>query len=111
MDPARSGAVRQNIINTIKGFDPLEALIVRKTSSLPTVPDRKGVPAPTDMKVVLGLPKELGVLPDEFVLSIENLERLECIKAHGGKKIDGVKIPEHITFTNLGREIIRLTSI
>jgi hypothetical protein len=97
MDP-KNASVRQSIIATVKGFDPLDAVILQMTfhRSLNTTG-----------AYFKDSQEELGVSSDEFELSFLNLKKLGCI-------IDLQPISQGGMFASLsplGREVIRACSL
>lgn len=103
MDPNRRGSIRQSVIAAVKGFDPLEALILQKAFDMLQNKD-KLADSP-------GMEKELGVTSDEFRLSIDNLSRLGCISGTSGKSEGGTHITTSVSLTPLGREVLRACSL
>jgi len=103
MDPSRSASVRQSIIATVKGFDPLDAVILQMVSD--RSPDERTSANFTDLR------KELGVPVDELELSLSNLQKLGCI---GGRSLivkDDITVITSLSLTSLGREVIRACSL
>lgn len=72
MDPTRSGRVRLSFIETLKQFDPLDALVLRSLCSL-------GDTASFDTRVKR-VNAELNFPTTEISLSIDNLRRLQCVE-------------------------------
>lgn len=76
MDPARSGRVRLSFIETLKQFDPLDALVLRARHT------PQATPAIGPFADVLA--STLGATRDEVLLSVDNLISLRCIERDGG---------------------------
>lgn len=94
MDPSRSGAVRLSFVNTVKQFDPLDALrqLYNQAGEL--------APNPRD-----NLAGRLQRSRDEIELSAINLEMLRCVAPKLGAYV-GV----HFYITTYGRELVRVCS-
>jgi hypothetical protein len=69
MDPARSGRVRLSFIETLKRFDPLDALVLKARY------DNSGGLSPSAVEY---LAASLRQPQHEITLSVENLEVLKC---------------------------------
>lgn len=70
MDPNRSGRVRLSFIDTLKRFDPLDALLLRARF------DQPSELLPNAMEFFAHF---LNKPRDEILLSVENLESLRCV--------------------------------
>ena len=100
MDPNRSSAVRQNIIETVRAFEPLDAKVLETVNTFNN--PNKNVQA---MQV-----KEMIKAPAiEFEVSLKNLEEHDCVVGtpYGGSKGKGFVETEAITITHFGYEILR----
>ena len=103
MDPNRRGSVRQSVIAAVKGFDPLDALLLQKAFDMsPNKGKSSDFP---------GFEKELNATSDEVQLSISNLSRLGCISGTSSKFEGGIEITTEVSFTPLGREVLRACSL
>ncbi len=102
MDPERSSVIRRSIIDVVKAFEPLDALILQKANEQ----FHNG----TRTIHVNNYPESIGVSMDEFELSIQNLEKLDCISHVTRTHQDGILLGMEINFTNLGREVLRACS-
>ena len=91
MDPARSSRVRLRFIETVKQFDPLDALLLRQ------VPIEFTNLEPS---AAAFFAKALSADVGEVVLSMENLERLGCAKTNDRNL-------RYFVATALGRELLR----
>jgi len=89
MDPARSGRVRREFIETVKRMEPLDALVLQK------MPHASPSPASRDV-----FAQELRVAADQIELSFVNLVHLGCAASGGGG--------EQAHLTSLGRELLRV---
>jgi hypothetical protein len=98
MDPSRNASVRQSIIATVKGLEPLDAVILQITF------DRS--PKTTAIHIS-DLLKELKLSADELELSLENLQNLKCIHTTGWSGTTATQV----SLTFLGREVIRACSL
>ncbi len=98
MDPKRSNVVRRSIIDVVKAFEPLEAIILQKAYEKSKI----GITVHVNE-----YPESIGVSLDEFELSIQNLEKLNCILSTMRREKDGVTYIKAINFSPLGREVIR----
>lgn len=98
MDPNRSASLRRSVIDTVKGFDPLDAVILQMTF------DRS---LNKEVAYFKNSQDELGVSSDEFELSFSNLEKLGCIfnRTHTS---EGIMV---VSLSSLGREVIRACSL
>ena len=103
MDPDRCATVRLSIISIVKSFDPLDAVILERAYGL------CGDGGSTSD--ILNLRAELQITQDEWEISLQNLERLGCLRRGTTSWKEGVKIEELIEFTPIGREIIRACSL
>ena len=97
MDPERRSLIRQSIIEAVKGFDPPDAIMLRKWYELSQEES-------DTLQVFRTLYDILKVSDDQFNLSVRNLVRLECIEAFGPQNA-------YSRFAPLGREVIRATSL
>jgi len=94
MDPDRAGRVRLSFIETLKQFDPLDAITLRELHLVDNAPNRKAV----------GLIKDrLSVSEDDAIVSIQNLKRLECLWSGSGSVAD-------VQLTPYGRSLLRAAS-
>jgi len=103
MDRSRAGSVRQSIIDTVKKFDPLDALLLEK---LPELPQKSDHWIPIEK-----LHSTLEVSRDEIQVSIRNLKMLDCMDwqiTTIKQDIPGAVI---VRFTFFGREILRACSL
>jgi hypothetical protein len=71
MDPKRSGRVRLSFIETLKRFDPLDALVLKARC------DMRGVLQPSALGFIANT---LEQAVDEVQASIENLKVLGCVE-------------------------------
>lgn len=71
MDPARSGRVRLSFIDTLKQFDPLDALVLQ---ALYLLPNDAGMDNRRN-----DIAKQLRQSQQDVLLSIDNLRRLGCV--------------------------------
>jgi hypothetical protein len=69
MEPERASRVRMSFIDTVKRFDPLDALVLR---------ERHGRPGDLHPDASQFLANLLQVSVDEVFISIENLKNLNC---------------------------------
>jgi Abortive infection alpha len=93
MDPARSDRVRLRFIDTLKQFDPLDALVLRELG------DRNAVGKASGSTTTRSLVQTLGRTVDEIRVTVDNLERLRCAY-HSND-------PDDFYTTNFGRELLR----
>ncbi|MFT5699791.1 MAG: hypothetical protein ACI8ZB_002657 [Desulforhopalus sp.] len=103
MDPERRSLIRQSIVDAIRAFDPLDAVLLLKLSELSIGPGRS--------ISLEGLEGSLNLTSDEFELSILNLNRLHCVGGLGVKDETYGRITSSLTLKLLGREVIRATSL
>lgn len=100
MDPDRSKGVRRSIIDAVKGFEPLETLVLQEFNAA----------LKCGSAVSKGIEKRLDCLFDEVEASVMNLEKLGCITKTGndfGQKF----VMSCYRLNGLGREIIRVCSL
>lgn len=101
MDPERSKAVRQTVIDAVKQFDPLDALVLEEISTLP--PSK---------------PKEFGSVQDSFLrgrgfsreeieVSFMNIEKLGCINRERASPTAGRQETALVAYSYFGLEIMR----
>jgi hypothetical protein len=69
MDPKRSGRVRLSFIDTLKRFDPLDALVLKERNNW------QGDVRPNAVEFIAS---RLGELGDEVQISVDNLKVLRC---------------------------------
>ena len=93
MDPNRSGRVRLSFIDTLKRFDPLDALVLKARYDKPDNLSPNAVEFFTHI---------LNRTRDEIVLSVDNLEILKCV--YGGHNRSNFSI------TIYGRALIGVCS-
>lgn len=105
MDPERRNLIRQSIINTVKQFDPLDALVLFKLSELWSAGKAGSI---DDLR------EFLGVTEDELTLSLFNIDRLGCADAMmvsaQGEKLYEIR-RDSILITALGRQVLRATAL
>jgi hypothetical protein len=112
MDPKRRNLIRQSIIETIKRFDPLDAVILLEVFNL-SVRDQSGLIV--DQSGLINIEElggALGLPVDEIEFSIQNLKNLKCLgqsNLKSGQK--GRNVTTDICIELLGREVIRSTSL
>lgn len=94
MDPKRSHRVRLSFIDTLKRFDPLDALVLKA---------RYDSPSDLSPNAREYLKQKLGAPFDEIQISIDNLEVLRCIF---NQRVS----PGNFHVTSYGRELIRVCS-
>jgi Abortive infection alpha len=75
MDPKRSSRVRISFTDTLKQFDPLDALVLKKRDELGASSGNENILANTA--------ELLKVEHDEVLISVQNLLRLNCISEQG----------------------------
>jgi hypothetical protein len=86
LDPRRKNTVRQNIIETLKQLEPLDALI------LEVVFDQQGAAWTLSGRDYLA--KRFGIQQEEVLVSFENLRRLGCISfPQAGAMINPIAAP------------------
>jgi Abortive infection alpha len=90
MDPNRSGRVRLSFIDTLKRFDPLDALLLRARF------DQPSELLPNAMEFFAHF---LNKPRDEILLSVENLESLRCVASVAHNR-------QNFTITVFGRGLI-----
>jgi hypothetical protein len=96
MDPARASRVRLSFIETLRQFDPLDALVLR------TYTEIQGIENNNDN---LGeLARRVVRADDEVWLSIENLQRLNCFQ-----QIYPVT-PRRVLISRYGRALVHAVS-
>ncbi len=100
LDPERSGSVRCTIINTIKAFDPLDAVVLRKFNN---VKDELQTRLPVEILY------EEEVNSDELQASLFNLESLKCTRGSVSRLKGFIEI-ESVQLTQFGREVLRACS-
>jgi hypothetical protein len=93
MDPKRSGRVRLSFIDTLKRFDPLDALLLKGCY------ERRGS-EPDAIEYFMNF---LNTSRDEIQISVDNLVVLNCIGRQPSK-------PSNFFITTYGRELIRICS-
>ncbi len=104
MDPERRNTLRQSIIETVKAFDPLDAVILEKMIST----SENGI----SVSIPLSVATELNLSKDEMELSFVNLEKLGCVRKTGSSSDPNTMTQSiHFAINVLGREIIRATSL
>jgi hypothetical protein len=91
MDPERTGRVRLSFIDTLRQFDPLDALILKDRN------DISGEPTPSAIQV---LQSRLNVTTDEILISVQNLTRLNCLMSPTG-------VLANFVVTPFGRGLLR----
>ena len=96
MDPKRAGRVRLSFIETLKQFDPLDALVLK------TYTEVQGIE--NDPNNLYELAKRIGKSDNEVWLSVENLQRLSCIYPNNPAN------PDRVLISRYGRAIIRACS-
>jgi hypothetical protein len=94
MDPKRSGRVRLSFIDTLKRFDPLDALVLRTRYT------QSGDLSPNALEFSM---KSLNTARDEIEISIGNLIALNCIFRRGADRHD-------FQITPYGRELMGVCS-
>lgn len=102
MDPERSSVIRRSIITVVKEFEPLEAIILQKAFGQSE--NRKS------LVHVNEYPKSIGVSLDEFELSIQNLEKQDCLFNITRTTQDAILLDMTINLSHLGREVLRACS-
>lgn len=93
MDPTRVGRVRLTFIETLKRFDPLDALVLKK---------RYEHPGDMQPSAIIGIAGMLGQPETEVEISVDNLTILNCTS----------KTSATVRFntTNYGRALIQVCS-
>lgn len=94
MDPKLSGRVRLSFIDTLKRFDPLDALVLK------TRYEQSGDLKPNPVAFIAGILSEQG---DEVQVSVENLKTLKCAGSATSSVTD-------FYVTNYGRALLRACS-
>jgi hypothetical protein len=69
MDPKMSGRVRLSFIDTLKRFDPLDAVVLKKRY------EQTGELKPNPIAFIAGM---IGEQPTEVQISVDNLKLLKC---------------------------------
>jgi hypothetical protein len=90
MDPARAGRVRISFIDTLKRFDPLDALVLRA---------RYDDPGEKPRTVIAQIAELLQQSPEEVEISVDNLAALNCVSGRA-----------NFSLTSYGRALIRACS-
>lgn len=93
MDPKRAGRMRLSFIETLKRFDPLDALVLKKRHAHP------GNMRPT---AVAGIAAMISEQQSEVEISVENLRVLRCVAA--------VNPVVDFNITNYGRSLVEVCS-
>jgi hypothetical protein len=93
MDPNRSSKVRMSFIETVKNFDPLDALVLKVRY------DQSGNLSPNPLEYIA---HALTRSRNEIELSVRNLEKLGCVSYLGR---DETQLPQFYIVT-YGRELI-----
>jgi hypothetical protein len=93
MDPKRSGRVRLSFIDTLKRFDPLDALLLKGCH------DRHG----SEPDALEYFVKSLNTPRDEIEISVDNLIVLNCVARQPSRLAN-------FFITAYGRELIRVCS-
>ena len=103
MDPSRSSAVRQNIIETVRAFEPIDAKVLETASALHE---------PQQHVMASKLKERLKATLFELEVSLRNLEGCGCIAItlRGSSQEKGIIETETITITYLGHEVLRACS-
>lgn len=103
MDPNRSSAVRQNIIETVRAFEPIDAKVLETASTLNK---------PQQHVMVSRLNESLKAPLFELEVSLRNLVGCDCIATtlRGNSKGKGLVETETFTITHLGHEVLRACS-
>jgi hypothetical protein len=110
LDPNRSNAVRQNIIETVRKFDPIDAKVLETASKIASSDSYQYIKTESvkeRLKVPLG----------EFEVSLKNLEGQDCILLfYGGggsssAKAKGAEPTATFKITHLGHEILRACNL
>lgn len=76
MDPQRAGRVRLSFIETLKRFDPLDAMVLKK---------RHALLGDLQPNAVMHIAHLVGEQPDEVQISVDNLQVLHCVLAYPGQ--------------------------
>jgi hypothetical protein len=92
MDPKRSDGMRLSFIDSVKRFDPLDALVLK------AIYDRRGEQS---RPVIASLANQLNRSPAEVELSIHNLGALNCLFDEGGRRFQ---------VSTYGSELMRICS-
>ncbi|WP_284945743.1 Abi-alpha family protein [Acidisoma cladoniae] len=95
MDPTRADRVRVRFIETVKGFDPLDALLLRERHL------SSGGFEPNAIDYFANRLRRNG---DQITVSVENLARLGCVDANP------MNARKEFSLTAYGRELIRACS-
>ncbi|WP_420102587.1 Abi-alpha family protein [Bosea sp. (in: a-proteobacteria)] len=90
MDPSRAGLVRLSYIETLKRFDPLDAMILKERA------ERTGEMEPNPASFMARL---LQVELDDVTISLDNLASLQCIQME--------KRQFYFSMTAYGRGLVR----
>jgi hypothetical protein len=94
MDPSRSDRVRISFIDTLKRFDPIDALVLKTLHDAPDSQKRPSVAEYVANAVRASL--------DEVMISKENLEELKCVTT--------VSTHTNFLITRYGRGLLRACS-
>ncbi len=70
MDPSRASRVRISFIETLKQFDPVDALVLKQRASLTMQ---------LNDNMIVRVSEALNVDKEEVFLSVQNLSRLNCV--------------------------------
>lgn len=99
MDPDRSKRVRQTFVETIKAFDPVDALVLRH------IVDRAHVDnVPTHSQIA----HELKISTEEADVSLGRLLDLRCIRDRDHAYTDRALHVGHPILTSFGTELLRV---
>jgi hypothetical protein len=91
MDPQRSGRVRLSFTETLKRFDPLDALVLKK---------RHEHPQEIKPNAVAGIASMIGEQATEVQISIDNLKALNCVS--------WTNSPGTFYVTNYGKSLVEV---
>jgi hypothetical protein len=91
MDPARSSRVRLSFIETLRQFDPLDAVVLKTYTEIPGIENNNDN--------ISELIRRVAKSDDEFWLSVENLQRLNCVPSNSMS-------PRRILISRYGRALI-----
>ncbi len=102
LDPSRSDAVRQSFVQTLKSFDPPDALFMDRAVNGP-------VSSTGDLIHLHEFANGLKLTGDGFIVSLQHLQSLGCIggtfDAQGGPLRP--EVAQRFTISAYGRELMR----
>lgn len=98
MDPDRASSVRRNIIETVKQFEPIDALLLEEYKKC------------EQEFLSHGVEKRLNAQIDEVEVSVLNLSKLGCLSENDYATRPSSSIYHRFSLNSFGREVMRACS-